>query len=188
MTAEHERVRVLDRHAELFRNEGPKTRRVEHARHPQHALAREARCLDRDVAHGIERVGDHDQDRVRREAHGLLHHRPHDPRVLRQEIVPTHARLPRQPRGHDNDIGAGRIGVIVRAEDPCIVADHRRRLGEIQALARRQPFDDVDQHEVGQARLGDALGGRCAHVPGADHGDLVACHRRLSPWPNTFRP
>ena len=73
-----------------------------------------------------------------------------------------------------------RGGVVVAAGDPRVVPHDRRRLGEVEALALRQPLDDVDEHDVGETRLRDALRGRGADVPGADDGDLVAAHG-LSP-------
>ena len=149
---------------------------IEHAGHPEHALAREAGGLQRHVAHGVERVGDDDQDRIRRVLHGLLDDRPDDPRVLGQQVVAAHPRLAGETRGDHDDVGARGLGVIVRAGDPGVVPDDRRRLGEVEALALRQPLHDVDQHDVRQAGLGDALGGRGADVAGADDGDLVAGH------------
>ena len=44
------------------------------------------------------------------------------------------------------------------------------------ALPCGKPFDDVDQHDVGEAGLGDALGDGRADVAGADDGDLGTCH------------
>ena len=109
-------------------------------------------------------------------ADGLLDDRRDDPGVLRQQVVAAHARLAGEAGGHDDDVRARRVGVVVRAGDPGVVADDRRRLGEVEALALRQPLDDVDEHDVGEAGLGDALGGRRADVAGADDGDLVAGH------------
>jgi len=54
------------------------------------------------------------------------------------------------------------------------VPDHGRGLGKVEALALRQPLDDVDEDDVGDARLRDALGGRRADIAGADDRDLVA--------------
>ena len=107
---------------------------------------------------------------------GRLDDGPDDAGVLGQQVVPAHPRLAGQARGHDDDVGAGGVGVVVRADDPGVVADDRRRLGEVEALALRQPLDDVDEDDVGQPGLGDALGGRGADVAGADDGDLVAGH------------
>jgi hypothetical protein len=62
------------------------------------------------------------------------------------------------------------------------VADDRGGLGQVERLALWQPFDDVDEHDVGEPRLGDPLGRRRADVAGADDRDLVASgtgHGRL---------
>ena len=107
---------------------------------------------------------------------GLLDDRADDPGVLGQQVVAAHPRLAREAGGDDDDVGAGRVGVVVRAGDPGVVPDDRRRLGEVEALALRQALDDVDEDDVGEARLGDPLGGRGADVAGADDGDLVAGH------------
>ena len=120
----------------------------------------------------------------------------HDAGVLGQQVVAAHPRLAGEAGGHDDDVRAGGVGVVVRAGDPRIVADDRRGLGEVEALALRQPLDDVDEDDVGQAGLGDALGGRGADVAGADDGDLVAGHglwrllgraeRSMLPEPESF--
>ena len=99
-----------------------------------------------------------------------------DARVLRQQVVAAHARLAREPGGDDDHVGAGGVGVVVRADDPGVVADDRRRLGEVEALALGQALDDVDEDDVGEACLGDPLGGGGADVPGADDRDLVPRH------------
>ena len=107
---------------------------------------------------------------------GLLHDGPDDPGVLGQQVVAAHPRLAGQPRGDDDDVRPGGVRVVVRAGDPGVVADDRGGLGQVERLALRQPLDDVDQDDVGQAGLGDPLGGRRADVAGADDGDLVAGH------------
>ena len=93
MAAEDERVGVLDRDAELLGDERPESRRIEDAGHPEDPFAGESGCLHGDVAHRIERVGDDDEDRVRRVARRLLDDGPDDPRVGRHELVAAHARL-----------------------------------------------------------------------------------------------
>ena len=111
---------------------------------------------------------------------GLFHDRPDDPGVLGQQIVPAHPRLPRQAGRHDDDVAARGVGVVVRPDDPCVVADDRGRLGEVESLALREALDDVDENDVGQAGFGDPLRGRGADVAGADDGDLVASHAEWS--------
>jgi hypothetical protein len=44
-------------------------RGVERARHPHYALARLSGDLHRDVRRHVEGVGDHDEDRIRRDRH-----------------------------------------------------------------------------------------------------------------------
>ncbi len=60
--------------------------------------------------------------------------------------------------------------------DPRVVADDRGGLGQVEPLALGQTLDDVDEDDVGQAGLGDPLGGGGADVAGADDGDLVPGH------------
>ncbi len=191
VAAEHEGVRAADGDAELPGDEGPEARRVEHAGHADDALAREAAGLHGHVAHRVERVGDDDQDRVGRDRRGLADDRADDARVLGQQVVAAHARLAGQAGGDDDDVGAGRVGVVVGARDRAVVAHDRRRLGQVERLALGQPLDDVDQDDVGQASLGDALGGGRADVAGADDGDLGTGHERSAPsgarWMRTVR-
>ena len=115
-------------------------------------------ALERNVAHRVERVGDDDEDRVRRVARGLLHDAAHDAGVLGQQVIATHARLAGEAGGDDDDVGAGSVGIVVRAGDLHVVAHDRGRLGQVERLALWQALDDVDQHHIGQAALGDALG------------------------------
>ena len=108
--------------------------------------------------------------------HGLLDDGPDDAGVLGEQVVPAHARLAGQAGRDDDDVGAGGVRVVVRADHAGVVPDHRRGLGKVEALALRQPLDDVDEDDVGDARLRDALGGSRADVAGADDGDLVPGH------------
>ena len=118
VAAEDEGVGVGDADAELLGDERPEAGRVEDARHAEDALARKAGRLEGNVAHRVEGVRDDDQDRVRRMLGGLLDHGPDDPRVLGEEVVAAHPGLAREARGHDDDVGTGRICVVVRAGDP----------------------------------------------------------------------
>ena len=95
---------VLDADAELLGDERPEPRRIEDAGHAEHALAREARRLQRDVAHRVERVRDDDQDRVGRLPRGLLHDGLDDAGVLGQQVVAAHARLAGQAGRDDDDV------------------------------------------------------------------------------------
>ena len=70
----------------------------------------------RDVAHRVERVGDDDEDGVGRDGRGAdRDDAAHDAGVLGQQVVAAHARLAGQAGGDDDDVRAGRVGVVVRA-------------------------------------------------------------------------
>jgi hypothetical protein len=180
--ADPRRAAVLDAHAELHRDERAEAGRVEDAGHAEHALAREAGRLHRHVAHRVERVGDDDEDAVGGVAHGLLDDGSDDPCVLRHQVVAAHARLAGEARRDDHDVRAGRIRVVVRAGHARVVADDGGCLGEVEALALRQALHDVDEHDIGESRLGDPLGGRGTDIAGADDGNLVTRHRGWAPF------
>ncbi len=110
----------------------------------------------------------------------LLDDAAHDAGVLGEQVVAAHARLARQPGRDDDDVRAGRVGVVIRADDLHVVAHDRRRLGQVERLALGQTLDDVDQHHVGQAPLGDALRDGGADIAGADDGYLGTRHQRAS--------
>ena len=137
---------------------------------------REAGRLERHVAHRVERVGDDDEDRVRGDGGGAADDAAHDPRVLGQQVVAAHARLARQAGGDHDDVGAGGVGVVVGAHDlqswPITGGGFR----QVERLALRQPLDDVDEDDVRQPGLRDALRGGRADVAGADDGDLGMGH------------
>ena len=128
------------------------------------------------MAHRVERVRDDDDDRLRGDCRRLLDHGSDDAGILGQEVVAAHAGLAGQAGGHHDHVGAGRVRIVVRAEHSGVMGDDRRGLGEVETLALGKTFDDIDEHDVGQAGLGDALGGGRADVAGADDGDLVAGH------------
>ena len=71
VAAEHEGGDVLDADVELFGDEGAEAGGVEHAGHADDALAVEAGLAIGGLGHGVERVGDDDQDRL-----GRLRQRP----------------------------------------------------------------------------------------------------------------
>ena len=115
MPAEHERRDVFDRDVQGFSNEAAHARRIQHAGHADDALFRQTRMLQRDVTHGVEWIGDHDQDAVRRVFGHLARHAGDNLLVLPQQIIATHARLPRHARSDHDDVRLLRGVVGIRA-------------------------------------------------------------------------
>ena len=128
MPAQHEGVGVLHGDAQLHGHEGPHARAVEHARHPEHAVPGQAGDAVGHLAHGVERVADHDEDGLRRVLEGLLGALLDDLVVRVEEIVAAHARLAGDAGGDDHHVAVGRFVVAVRAGDLGIEAHDRRRL------------------------------------------------------------
>ena len=73
-------------------------------------------------------------------------------------------------------VGAGDIGIIVRAGDLGVKAFDRAALAEVECLALRHTFGDVEQDDVAHFLLRGEVGERAADHAGADKGDLLACH------------
>jgi hypothetical protein len=164
--AEHHRLDVAHRAVERLGQEAAVARRVQHARHADHPLARKAARLHGDVAHHVERVADDDEDRLRRRLRDLLCHRPDDAGVGVQQVVARHAGLAGDAGRDDDDVRILRLLIAIRADG--------RTLPLIEPLALRNPLGDID-HDDGarELLLRHALGSRRPDIAGADDGDLV---------------
>ena len=148
MAAEHERRDVLDRDAELGGQEVAEARRIEHAGHADHHVARQAGSLLQRPDHGVERVGDDDDEGgggiLLDAGADLLHHLDVDA----DEVVAAHARLAGYAGGDDADVGTLNISISVGAAQLAVEAFDRARLGDIQRLALRQALGDVENDDV----------------------------------------
>ena len=171
--AEHEGLRALDGDAQRLGQEVAHPRRVEHAGHSENALPRQLRDPPGDLAHRVERVGDDDQDRVRRAGQDLANDVSDDALIGRDQIVPAHSGLPRHPRRDDDDFGPGRCLVGVGASHPRVEPLDGSRLEDVEGLSLRDTGDDVDQDDVGDLFLDDPLRHGGADVAGPDHRDFL---------------
>ena len=133
------------------------------------------RGLHGDVAHHVERIGDHDDDGLGRHPRDLLAHRAHDAGVGLDQVVPAHPRLPGDAGGHHEHLGAGRLVVALGADDPGVEALDRARLLLVERLALRHALDHVDHHHrAGQVLLGQPLRRGGAHVSRPDNGNFAS--------------
>ena len=78
--------------------------------------------------------------------------------------------------GDDADIGAREVGVGVGARERGVEAFGRAGLRDVQRLALRRAFGDVEQDDVAQFLERDEMGERAADLSGADEGDLGSGH------------
>ena len=102
----------------------------------------------------------------------LLHHLEIDA----EQIVAAHAGLARHAGGDDADRGALDRVVGIGARHAGIEAVDRRGLGNIERLALRNAFRDVEHHDVAELTQSDEVGERSADLAGADQSNLGTRH------------
>ena len=90
------------------------------------------------------------------------------------QVVAAHARLARDARGDDDDVRASGLVVAIRADGVGLIADDRASLVEVERLALRQAFDDVDEHDVGVISFGQSLCSGSANMAGANDRNFLA--------------
>ncbi len=184
MAAEHEGRDVLHRDVELLRQEVAEARRIEHAGHADDLVGGQARELLQRPDHGVERVGDADHEGVGAMRLDALAHRLHDLEVDAEQVVAAHAGLARHAGRDDHDVGAGDVGVVLRAGVGGVEAVDRGALGDVEALALWHALGDVEQDHVAELLQADEVGEGAADVAGADERDCLACHCGRDPFGN----
>ena len=136
------------------------TAAVEHAALTENAVARQSRILERQVRHGVHRVGDDDEVRIGRELQSLIDDALDDLRVDADQILAAHARLARHAGRDDDDLGSRRRGVAVRivrqsrdALHRRVKVQHVRRLHDVDGLALGHALLDVNEDDLAAERL-----------------------------------
>src|SRR5690606_8894190 len=107
--------------------------------------------------HGIERVRDADDERIRAVLLDARAYLLHDLEVDAEQVIAAHAGLPRHARGDDHHVGTRDVGIGTRALDRRIEALDRTRLHEIEPFAGRNAFRNVEQHDVAELLESDKV-------------------------------
>ena len=134
----------------------------------------QARGLLQRPDHRVERVGDADDEGVRRVLLDAVADRLHHLEIDAEQIVAAHAGLARHAGGDDDDVGAGDVGVVVGALQARVEAATGAGLGEIERLALGRAFGDVEQHDVAQLLQRRQMGERAADLAGPDQWEILA--------------
>src|ERR1700675_152655 len=113
------------------------------------AFAWEAAHLVGGLGHGVEGIGDDDEDAVRRVAHDLADYVIHDFVVGIQKVITAHTGLARNSGGDDDDGGVGRGGVVVRADNVGIALLDRHGLEEVETFSLGDALHNVNEDDVG---------------------------------------
>src|SRR5262249_48785057 len=143
---------------------------VEHAGHADHALARQPGDLLHLVHHGVERIGNDDDECAGAAIFDLGADAANDLEVDGKQVVARHARLARHSGGDDDDVGAGAILPARGADHAGVVALDGGGLLEIERLALGQAllFGNVEKHDIAELAAGGLSGQLAADVAGAD--------------------
>ena len=169
-------MHVFDRDVEFFGEEPAEAGRVEDAGHADDLVARQAAGLLERPDHGVERVGDADDECVRRVLLDAGADGFHDLEVDAEEVVAAHARLAGHARGDDDHVGAGDGGIVAGAGELRVEAFDRRGFGEIERLALRDAVGDVEQDDVAEFLETGQQRQRAADLPSPDQCNLVTRH------------
>ncbi len=104
----------------------------------------------------------------------LAHHVLHDLVVGVEQVVAAHAGLARNSRGDHNDVGVRGVGVIIGADDVAVALLNRHCLQQVECLALRNAFHDVDENDIGQFLRGDPMGRGCPHISSSNNRYFLA--------------
>ena len=174
MSAEHEGSHVFHADLQFLGNEGAEAGGIEHAGHANHAIAGELADLVGDLRHGIERVGNHNQDAVGRVDDHVLDNFANDFGIGIEQVITAHSRLAGDSRGNHYDVRVSGVFVIVGAEHVRIALLDGHGFEQIQSLALRHAFYDIDQDNIGKFLGGDPMGGCSAYVSSTYDGYFFA--------------
>src|SRR4051812_13127285 len=174
VTAEDHRLYVAHRDIERFGEERPIAGRVEHTRHAENPLAWKTGHFHRDIGHHVERVGNHDHDRVRGRRADLLGDLLDDPGIGVEQIVARHAGFARDAGGDYHDVRVASLFVAVGADHSAVESFDWRRLPLVESFPLRNPLHHIDHHyHARELFLRYALRGGRADIAGADDRNLI---------------
>ena len=183
VASENEGVDVFDRDVELGGDEGAHAGGVEHAGHAEDAILREAADAEGGLRHGVQWIGDDDQDGIGREPGEGLDDGFHHVVVGLQQVVAAHAGFAGDS-GSDDDhiaIGGGAVVAVLGrdAGGTRVGAENRARLGHVERFARGHVLDEIGDDDIGETGVMYSLSCRRADKTAAYNRDLPA-HSRIS--------
>src|SRR3984957_7872056 len=132
MPTEHHRVDATDRDVEFSCQESPVTRRVEYSSLSHDSLLGEAGNALELRHHRIQRIGDGNDESLRRVLLDRLPDGVHHTGVDLEQAVAPHPRFARRARGHHDAIRARDVLHFGGADHAHVNAQHRRRFEHIE--------------------------------------------------------
>ncbi len=102
--------------------------------------------------------------------------RLHHLEVDAEQVVAAHPGLARHAGGDDADVGPGDVGIVVGALQRRVEFLDRPRLRDVERLALRRAFGDVEEDDVAEFLDRGEMGEGAADLPRADEGNLGSGH------------
>jgi hypothetical protein len=137
---------------------------------------REARGLLQRPDHGVQRVGDADDEGVGGVFLDAGANLLHDLEIDRQKIVAAHAGLARHAGGDDADLGVIQRLVGIGTGKISVEAVDRRRLRDIKRFALWNALGDVEHDDITELLQANEVSQRSTDLTGANQSNLVARH------------
>ena len=172
---------VFDAAPDFLGDEGAVTGHVEYAGLADDAVGRQVGGFPGGVDHRVERVRHDDQHAVGALLDGFGGDLADDLDVGLEQLVAAHAGLAGDAGGDDDHVAAGGFLVAVGAGDSDVVVLDGRGLGQIERLALRHAFHDIDQDDVAQFLGGGPMGAGGPDVSSSDDRDFRASHGSMFP-------
>ena len=154
------------------------TGRVEHASHTDDLVGRKAGLLLHVVDHGVQRVGDHDDEGFRSVSldgfgNGLDH-----AAVLFQKVVAAHTRHTGETGSHDNHIGTLDGGIVGRALKIHRGVDDATAFHNVESLALGHALSlrNVDKDHVTELLLSEHESHCTTDLTSTNECNLLSSH------------
>ena len=180
VAAKHEGGDVLDRNLEFLGQEIAEAGRIQNTRHADDAVVRKPARIAEHHDHGVERIGDADDESAGAVGFYPGADRLHDLGVDADQVVAAHARPAGDAGGDDDHVGALDGAITPRPPDAGVKPFDRGRFGDVERFALRNAADDIEQHDIAQFLQSGQMGQCAADVTGANKRDLVAGHESYS--------
>ena len=184
MPAQNKGVHVFDAAIKFPSEEGRKACAVENARHADDFVVRQAGKFAQRPNHRVQWIGNADHEGLGAIVLNAFANRLHHLQIDTEQIIAAHPRLARNASGHDYNVSASDIGIIVRAGDFGVKPFDRAALRKVERFSLRHTLGNVEQYDVAHFLLRCEVGERAANHARADQRDLFASglsHRGMCP-------
>ena len=180
VAAQNESGDIFHGHVKFFGQEVAEARGVQNTRHAADFLVWQAGEFTQRPNHRVQRVGDADHERLWRVVADAFANGLHDFQVDAQKVVAGHAWLTWHTCGHDADVRACDVRVILGAFQLRVKTLRWAGFRDVESFALWGAFCDVEQNNVAEFFKCCEVGKCAADLTCADEGNLGSSHWKFS--------